>query len=66
MAAMPAMGMAAMRAEGATQEQSGGGYEAAVELQNGGTWSMTIAASKDGQPIAVKQADVSATGPMSM
>ncbi|HYB90036.1 MAG TPA: FixH family protein [Candidatus Binataceae bacterium] len=66
MAAMPAMGMAAMRDEGAAQEQGAGVYAAVIDLESGGTWSLTITASKDGRPIATRRADVSAAGSMSM
>ena len=66
MAAMPAMGMAAMRAQGTAQDQGNGTYAATVELRDGGTWSLTITASKGGHTIATKQVDVSATGSMAM
>jgi RND family efflux transporter MFP subunit len=66
MAAMPAMGMAAMRAQGTAQDQGNGSYAANIELPSGGTWSLTITASKAGQPIATKQMDISASGSMAM
>ncbi len=66
MAAMPAMGMAAMRAQGAAADQGDGTYSANIDLPSGGTWSVTISASKGGQPIATKQIDVSASGSMAM
>src|SRR3984957_226621 len=66
MAAMPAMGMAAMRAEGTAVDQGNGTYAANIELPSGGTWGLTITASKGGQPIATKQVDVSASGSMAM
>jgi RND family efflux transporter MFP subunit len=66
MAAMPAMGMAAMRAQGTGVDQGNGAYAANIELPSGGTWSLTITASKQGQPIASKQMDVSASGSMAM
>jgi Cu(I)/Ag(I) efflux system membrane fusion protein/cobalt-zinc-cadmium efflux system membrane fusion protein len=66
MAAMPAMGMAAMRAQGAADDQGDGTYTASIELPSGGTWSLTITASKAGRPIATKQMDVSASGSMAM
>jgi RND family efflux transporter MFP subunit len=66
MAAMPAMGMAAMRAQGTAGDWGNGTYAANIELPSGGTWSMTISASKDGHPIATKQMDVSASGSMAM
>jgi RND family efflux transporter MFP subunit len=66
MAAMPAMGMAAMHAQGTEVDQGNGAYATDIELPSGGTWSLTISASKGGQPIATKQVDVSATGSMAM
>ena len=66
MAAVPAMGMTAMRAQGAADDQGNGIYAANIELPSGGTWSLTIVASKDGHPIATKQLEVSASGSMAM
>lgn len=66
MAAMPAMGMAAMRAQGVGNDQGNGVYAAPVELPSGGTWGLTITASKGGNTIATKQLDVSASGSMAM
>ena len=66
MAAMPAMGMAAMHAQAIASDQGNGAYAAAIDLPSGGTWSLTISASKNGRPIATKQVDVSAGGSMAM
>src|SRR4029077_18142200 len=66
MAAMPAMGMAAMRAQGTANDQGNGTYSTNIELPSGGTWSLTISASKNGQPISAQQMDVSASGSMAM
>jgi multidrug efflux pump subunit AcrA (membrane-fusion protein) len=66
MPAMPAMGMAAMHAQGLAVDQGNGTYAANIELPSGGTWSLTITASRGGQPIATKQVDVSASGSMAM
>ncbi len=66
MAAMPAMGMAALHAQGTAVDQGNGKYSASIELPSGGTWSLTITASKNGQTIATKQLDVSASGSMAM
>jgi nitrogen fixation protein FixH len=66
MAAMPAMGMAAMHAQGTADSQGNGTYSANIELPSGGTWSLTITASKGGNTIATKQVDVSASGSMAM
>jgi Cu(I)/Ag(I) efflux system membrane fusion protein/cobalt-zinc-cadmium efflux system membrane fusion protein len=66
MAAMPAMGMAAMRAQGTAVDLGNRTYTTNIELPSGGTWSLTITASKQGHPIATKQTDVSASGSMAM
>jgi Cu(I)/Ag(I) efflux system membrane fusion protein/cobalt-zinc-cadmium efflux system membrane fusion protein len=66
MAAMPAMGMAAMRAQGKADEQANGGYAVNIDLSSGGTWSLTINASKGGQLMATRQVDVSVSGSMAM
>ena len=66
MAAMPAMGMAAMHAQGTGVDQGNGTYAANIELPSGGTWSLTITVSKKGHPIATRQIDVSASGSMAM
>jgi Cu(I)/Ag(I) efflux system membrane fusion protein/cobalt-zinc-cadmium efflux system membrane fusion protein len=66
MAAMPAMGMAGMHAQGTAGDQGNGTYAANIELPSGGTWSLTIIASKGGKTIATKQMDVSASGSMAM
>jgi Cu(I)/Ag(I) efflux system membrane fusion protein/cobalt-zinc-cadmium efflux system membrane fusion protein len=66
MAAMPAMGMTAMRVQSDADDQGNGIYSANIELPSGGTWSLTIVASKDGHPIATKQLEVSASGSMAM
>ncbi len=64
MAAMPAMGMAAMHAGGVAKELGGGVYEAAVDLDSGGTWQVTITAVKDGRTLATEQRNVSVGGGM--
>ena len=66
MAAMPAMGMAAMKAQSNLTDQGNGSYAGNIELQSGGTWQVTVAATKDGQAIAGKQLNVSVAGPMAM
>lgn len=64
MPAMPAMGMAAMRATSTLPEKGGGFYEGAGTLQSGGTWQVTIQAQKNGQIVASKQLSMSAEGAM--
>ncbi len=66
MAAMPAMGMASMRAQAAATDAGNGAYTATIDIPSGGTWQVTIAASKEGRTIATKQFNVSVSGPMSM
>jgi RND family efflux transporter MFP subunit len=64
MAAMPAMGMAAMRTAVTLSDRGNGLYEGSGELESGGTWQVTILAKKNGQVIASKQLSVNATGGM--
>lgn len=62
MPAMPAMGMAAMRNVTTLGDKGGGIYEGAVQIQMGGTWQVTVLATKDGQTIAQQQLSVTAEG----
>jgi Cu(I)/Ag(I) efflux system membrane fusion protein/cobalt-zinc-cadmium efflux system membrane fusion protein len=64
MAAMPAMGMAAMRTSVTLSDKGNGLYEGSGELGSGGTWQVTILAKKNSQVIASKQLSVNATGGM--
>ena len=64
MAAMPAMGMAGMKARSNLTDKGNGTYAGNIDLQTGGTWQVTITATKDGQTLAVKRSDVSVLGPM--
>lgn len=64
MAAMPAMGMAAMKTVVQTSDKGGGIYEGTGSLGSGGTWQVTITAVQNGQTIANKQFTVDATGGM--
>jgi Cu(I)/Ag(I) efflux system membrane fusion protein/cobalt-zinc-cadmium efflux system membrane fusion protein len=64
MAAMPAMGMAAMKTVVNASDKGGGMYEGKGDLGSGGTWQLTIRAQKNGQTIANKQLPVNATGGM--
>jgi Cu(I)/Ag(I) efflux system membrane fusion protein/cobalt-zinc-cadmium efflux system membrane fusion protein len=64
MAAMPAMGMAAMRVPVALADQGQGRYEGAAQLDSGGTWQVTIVAMKGGQVVAREQLSLNATGGM--
>lgn len=64
MAAMPAMGMTAMRESVSPAAQGGGIYQGNVDLESGGTWQVTAAATKDGKTLATKQFNVSVAGGM--
>jgi Cu(I)/Ag(I) efflux system membrane fusion protein/cobalt-zinc-cadmium efflux system membrane fusion protein len=61
---MPAMGMAAMRNVANLSDQGGGLYEGAGQVQMGGTWQVTVLATKNGRTIAQKQMSVTAEGGM--
>ncbi len=62
MPAMPAMGMPAMRNVVTLGDTRGGMYEGPVQIQMGGTWQVTVLATKNGQTIAQKQLSVTAEG----
>lgn len=64
MPAMPAMGMAAMRATSALADKGSGEYEGTLQLETGGTWKVTVTVQRDGRTIATKQLSVNATGGM--
>jgi RND family efflux transporter MFP subunit len=64
MAAMPAMGMAAMNTTAKLTEKGNGLYEGSGSLGSGGTWQVTISVQRNGQIIATKQVRVNATGGM--
>lgn len=64
MAAMPQMGMAAMRTSVMLADKGNGLYEGSGQLQTAGTWKVTVVAQKNGQTIASKQLSVTATGGM--
>jgi Cu(I)/Ag(I) efflux system membrane fusion protein/cobalt-zinc-cadmium efflux system membrane fusion protein len=64
MAAMPAMGMAAMRDVFTLAEKGNGLYGGPLKLETGGTWQVTVIVQRGGQTIATKQLSVSATGGM--
>ena len=64
MAAMPAMGMAAMKTVINATDKGGGLYEGKGDLGSGGTWQVTVRAQQNGQTIANKQLTVNATGGM--
>lgn len=64
MAAMPAMGMAAMKTSVDLADKGNGMYEGKGDLGSGGTWQVIITARQNGAVIASKQLTVNATGGM--
>jgi YtkA-like len=64
MAAMPAMGMSAMKTVISASDKGGGTYEGQGELGSGGTWQVTVTATQNGQTIASKHLTLNATGGM--
>src|ERR1700674_4842222 len=64
MAAMPAMGMAAMKTVIDASDKGGGMHEGKGDLGSGGTWQVTVRAQQKGQLIAKKQLTLNATGGM--
>jgi Cu(I)/Ag(I) efflux system membrane fusion protein/cobalt-zinc-cadmium efflux system membrane fusion protein len=64
MAAMPAMGMAAMKTSTVLNDKGNGIYEATGSLGSGGTWQTTVVAQKNGQTVATKQLSLTTTGGM--
>jgi Cu(I)/Ag(I) efflux system membrane fusion protein/cobalt-zinc-cadmium efflux system membrane fusion protein len=64
MAAMPAMGMAAMKTDINATDKGAGMYEGKGDLGSGGTWQVTIRAQQNGQTIVSKHLTVNATGGM--
>jgi Cu(I)/Ag(I) efflux system membrane fusion protein/cobalt-zinc-cadmium efflux system membrane fusion protein len=64
MAAMPAMGMAAMKTVINATDKGDGMYEGKGDLGSGGTWQVSIRAQQNGQTIVSKQFTVNATGGM--
>lgn len=62
--AMPEMGMAAMNVVTHLVEKGAGTYEGQVELGSGGTWQITVTATKNGNLLATKQLSVTAEGGM--
>ncbi|HEV2223138.1 MAG TPA: efflux RND transporter periplasmic adaptor subunit [Candidatus Acidoferrales bacterium] len=62
--AMPQMGMAAINVVTRLNEKGGGVYEGQATLESGGTWQITITATKNGAVIAARQLSVNAEGGM--
>lgn len=64
MAAMPAMGMAAMNTTIKASDQGGGMYAGQGTLESGGTWQVTVTVRQQGRTLAAKHLTVNATGGM--
>ena len=64
MPAMPAMGMAAIRATAALADKGNGNYEGQLQLETGGTWQVTVTVQRNGQSVATRQLSVNASGGM--
>jgi YtkA-like len=64
MPAMPAMGMAAMRASTSLADKGDGKYEGDLTLSSGGTWQVTVTIQRNGQTLATKHFTFDATGGM--
>jgi Cu(I)/Ag(I) efflux system membrane fusion protein/cobalt-zinc-cadmium efflux system membrane fusion protein len=64
MAGMPEMGMAAMNVLTRLNEKGSGTYEGQTKLETGGTWQITVTATKNGQSIASKQLTLIVEGGM--
>src|SRR5262249_3464120 len=65
MAAMPAMGMAAMKTDIQASDKGDGVYEGKGTLGSGGSWQGTITAQQNGKAIASNQGPLQATGGVS-
>ena len=61
---MPAMAMAAMRRVANANGSGGGVYTAAINLDSGGGWQVSMVASKAGNQVATLQTNVTASGGM--
>lgn len=64
MPAMPTMEMAAMKTTATLSDSGNGLYQGTGELGSGGIWQVSITAQKNGQTLANKQMNISATGGM--
>jgi RND family efflux transporter MFP subunit len=64
MAAMPAMGMAAMNTTIKASDHGGGMYEGEGNLASGGTWQVTVTVRQQGRTLAAKHLTVNAAGGM--
>jgi RND family efflux transporter MFP subunit len=64
MAAMPAMGMAAMSTTIEAGDRGGGMYAGQGSLESGGTWQVSVTVRRQGRTLATRHLTVNATGGM--
>jgi membrane fusion protein, copper/silver efflux system len=64
MPAMPDMGMPPIRLSFPLRDLGGGDYQGTGKLTAGGSWQVTVVATRTGQTIATRQFPVTATGGM--
>jgi RND family efflux transporter MFP subunit len=64
MAAMPSMGMPSMKVAATAKEVEGGVYAAQMTIPSGGSWQMTVTASKGATVLAHRQLSISVAGEM--
>jgi Cu(I)/Ag(I) efflux system membrane fusion protein/cobalt-zinc-cadmium efflux system membrane fusion protein len=64
MPAMPAMGMAAIKKTATLSDRGDGTYEGPLDLPTGGSYQVTLTATRNGQTIASRQFSVNAPGGM--
>jgi len=64
MPAMQGMGMAAMKTVVDASDKGGGLYEGRGDLGSGGTWQVTVTATRNGQVIVSQHLTLNATGGM--
>jgi hypothetical protein len=64
MAAMPDMGMAAMKKIITASDKGGGSYEGKGDIGSGGDWEVTVKASKNGHIVATRKLTLNVAGGM--
>ncbi|MGH7913244.1 MAG: efflux RND transporter periplasmic adaptor subunit [Candidatus Binataceae bacterium] len=64
MAAMPSMGMSSMKVVATAKETGAGVYAARMTIPSGGSWQMTVTASKGAIVLAHRQLSISVAGEM--
>jgi RND family efflux transporter MFP subunit len=64
MAAMPSMGMASMKLAATAKETDAGIYSAQMTIPSGGSWQMTVTATKGATVLAHRQLSISVAGEM--